>query len=159
GPHGPPGSGAAFGAPHLGLYRDGRLVYVSKVGTGFDEAALGLVSDRLRPLARASSPFDVGTPAGRGHHWVEPKLVCEVRFTEWTADGGIRHPTFLGLRDDKRPEDCRRERAAKTGGRGALLRSERHSLGGPPTPPPSGAAPNAQRAVSITNPTKGFWPE
>ena len=155
----PQGSRAHFGALHLGLYRDGQLVYVSKVGTGFDEATLELVSERLRPLARATSPFDVGTPAGRGHHWVEPKLVCEVRFTEWTADGGIRHPTFLGLRDDKRPEDCRRELPAKAGGRRALHRSERHSLGGPPTPPPSGAAPNDQRAVSITNPKKIFWPD
>src|SRR5207249_3271057 len=113
----PQGSRAHFGALHLGLYRDGQLVYVSKVGTGFDEATLELVSERLRPLARATSPFDVGTPAGRGHHWVEPKLVCEVRFTEWTADGGIRHPTFLGLRDDKRPEDCRRELPSKDAGR------------------------------------------
>src|SRR5256885_3712191 len=130
----PQGSRAHFGALHLGLYRDGQLVYVSKVGTGFDEATLELVSERLRPLARATSPFEAGTPAGRGHHWVEPKRVCGVRFTEWTADGGIRHPTFLGLRDDKRPEDCRRELPAKAGGRGALLRSERHSLGGPPPP-------------------------
>src|SRR3989454_5348919 len=113
----PRGSRAHFGALHLGLYEGGRLVYVSKVGTGFDESTLALVARRLEPLARATSPFDVGTPSGRGHHWVEPKLVCEVRFTEWTADGGIRHPTFLGLRDDKRPEDCVRE-LPETRGRG-----------------------------------------
>ncbi len=103
------GSRAHFGALHLGLYENGRLVYVSKVGTGFDDAALALIAAKLAPLARATSPFDAGTPAGRGHHWVEPRLVCEVRFTEWTRDGGIRHPAFLGLRDDKRPADCRRE--------------------------------------------------
>ena len=114
----PQGSRAHFGALHLGLYADGRLAYVSKVGTGFDEVTLARVADRLAPLARTTSPFDVGTPAGRGHHWVEPKLVCEVRFTEWTADGGIRHPTFLGLRDDKRPEDCVRE-VPESRGRGA----------------------------------------
>src|SRR5205814_4884144 len=103
------GSRAHFGALHLGLYEGGRLVYVSKVGTGFDESTLALVARRLEPLARATSPFDVGTPTGRGHHWVEPRLVCEVRFTEWTRDGGLRHPIFLGLRPDKRPEDCLRE--------------------------------------------------
>jgi bifunctional non-homologous end joining protein LigD len=105
----PQGTRAHFGALHLGLYENGELVYVSKVGTGFDDKTLALVSEKLRPLARATSPFARGTPTGRGHHWVEPRLVCQVRFTEWTRDGGIRHPAFLGVRDDKRPEDCVRE--------------------------------------------------
>jgi bifunctional non-homologous end joining protein LigD len=107
----PQGSRARLGALHVGLYEDGRLVYVSKVGTGFDDAELERLWRRLQPLRRDTSPFDTGTPAGRGHHWVEPRLVSEVRFTEWTRDGGLRHPTYLGLRDDKRPEDCRRETA------------------------------------------------
>jgi bifunctional non-homologous end joining protein LigD len=105
----PQGSRPYFGALHVGLYEDGELVYVSKVGTGFDETTLTQVWDRLQPLARPTSPFTRGTPAGRGHHWVEPVLVAEVRFTEWTRDGGLRHPAFLGLREDKKPEDCRRE--------------------------------------------------
>jgi DNA ligase D-like protein (predicted ligase) len=105
----PQGTRAHFGALHLGLYENGQLVYVSKVGTGFDDKTLRLVSEKLRPLARATSPFARGAPTGRGHYWVEPRLVCQVRFTEWTRDGGIRHPAFLGLRDDKRPEDCVRE--------------------------------------------------
>ncbi|MEK7385540.1 MAG: DNA ligase D, partial [candidate division NC10 bacterium] len=139
----PQGSRAHFGALHLGLYENGRLVYVSKVGTGFDERMLALIAEKLRPLARATSPFEVGTPAGRGHRWVEPKLVCEVRFTEWTAAGGIRHPAFLGLRDDKRPEDCRPE---------VPLRET--------APAPPAHSPSADRpAVSITNPRKVFWPE
>jgi bifunctional non-homologous end joining protein LigD len=110
----PQGSRGHFGALHLGLY-DGptaspRLVYVSKVGTGFDQAGLKAIWEKLRPLARATPPFDAGAvPTGRGHHWVEPRLVCEVRFTEWTDEGGLRHPTFMGLRDDKKPHDCRRE--------------------------------------------------
>jgi DNA ligase D-like protein (predicted polymerase)/DNA ligase D-like protein (predicted ligase) len=112
----PQGARAHFGALHLGLYEQGELVYVSKVGTGFDERALETISEKLRRLARATSPFARGTPSGRGHHWVEPRLVGEVRFTEWTRDGGIRHPSFLGLRDDKRPEDCVRETPAVTRG-------------------------------------------
>src|SRR5207302_2366910 len=115
----PQGSRAHFGALHLGLYEGRRLVYVSKVGTGFDDAALAHIKAKLEPLRRATSPFEVGTPAGRGHHWVEPRLVCEVRFTEWTKDGGIRHPAFLGLREDKRPEDCVRETPVSPGGEGA----------------------------------------
>src|SRR5206468_2486860 len=110
----PQGARAHFGALHLGLYDRGELVYVSKVGTGFDERTLKTISAKLRPLERPTSPFARGTPVGRGHHWVEPRLVGEVRFTEWTRDGGIRHPAFLGLRDDKRPEDCVRETPAGT---------------------------------------------
>ncbi len=110
----PQGSRGYFGALHLGLYEGPpaapRLVYVSKVGTGFDDALLKSISERLRPLSRATPPFEGGAvPSGRGHHWVDPRLVCEVRFTDWTEDGGIRHPAFIGLREDKKPEDCRRE--------------------------------------------------
>lgn len=105
----PRGSRARFGALHVGLYEGTSLIYVGKVGTGFDATRLDEVWARLEPLCRPVSPFARGTPAAHGHHWVEPRLVCEVRFAEWTADGGIRHPTFLGLRDDKRPEECRRE--------------------------------------------------
>jgi bifunctional non-homologous end joining protein LigD len=139
----PQGSRAHFGALHLGLYDGGQLVYVSKVGTGFDDAGLDRLMDRLRPLTRPTSPFDAGTPSGRGHHWVEPRLVCEVRFTDWTDEGGLRHPTFLGLRDDKRPEDCRREMPAP-----ADATTE-------PTPPP----PRGSPAVTISNPRKIFWPD
>jgi bifunctional non-homologous end joining protein LigD len=107
----PQGSRARFGALHLGLYEGGRLVYASKVGSGFDGPELDRLWRRLEPLRRETSPFETGTPAGRGHHWVEPRLMAKVRFTEWTRDGGLRHPTYLGLRDDGRPEDCRREEA------------------------------------------------
>src|SRR5438552_4004771 len=102
----PQGTRGAFGALHLGVYDDDRLVYVAKVGTGFDEGTLRDVRDRLKPLARVTSPFASGTPTGRGHHWVEPTLVAEVRFSDWTDEGGIRHPAFLGLRDDKPPRAC-----------------------------------------------------
>jgi bifunctional non-homologous end joining protein LigD len=110
----PQGSRGHFGALHLGVY-DGpasapRLVYVSKVGTGFDQAGLKAIWEKLHPLARATPPFEAGAiPTGRGDHWVEPRLIAEVRFTDWTEDGGLRHPTFIALRDDKKPLECRRE--------------------------------------------------
>ncbi len=137
----PRGSRGYFGALHLGLYEGGRLVYVSKVGTGFDQAGLKKLSEALRPLRRDTSPFEVGSPEGRGHYWVEPRLVSEVRFTEWTKDGGIRHPAFLGLRDDKRPEDCRRESPVSV-----------------PIEPPSPAQQTDLPKTKITNPKKIFWP-
>src|SRR5262245_18403851 len=139
----PQGARGHFGALHLGVYEGDRLVYVSKVGTGFDDAALRRLMELLRPLARATSPFDVGTPTGRGHHWVEPSLVCEVRFTEWTDDGGLRHPAFLGLRDDKNPEDCRREPLTAV------------SLAASTEPARPAEAPH----VTISNPRKIFWPD
>jgi bifunctional non-homologous end joining protein LigD len=144
----PQGTRPHFGALHLGLYEGERLVYVSKVGTGFDDAALDRIMAMLRPLVRSTSPFDVGTPAGRGHHWVEPRLVCEVRYTDWTHDGGIRHPAFLGLRDDKRPEECRRE----TVSRGAVEADDA------PAAPAAMPAPAEPPRVTISNPRKVFWP-
>jgi bifunctional non-homologous end joining protein LigD len=103
----PQGGRTAFGALHLGLYDNNRLVYISKVGTGFDDRTLKSMWQKLQPLRRERSPFDYKSPRGRGNFWVEPTLVCEVRFSDWTQDGGIRHPVFLGLREDKRPEECR----------------------------------------------------
>ena len=142
----PQGTRGWFGALHVGVYDGDRLVYAGKVGTGFDEATLRRMWDRLQPLARARSPFDAGTPGGRGHHWVEPRLVAEVRFTEWTEEGGIRHPAFLGLRDDKEPRECRREAEPAA----------------PPRAPaePAAAPPESgERRVTLTNPKKVFWPD
>ncbi len=108
----PQGGRTCFGALHLGLYDGQKLIYVSKVGTGFDGKALKAIWEKMQPLKRSRSPFDERSPSGRGHTWVEPRLVCEVRFSDWTHDGGIRHPAFLGLRADKNPEECRKEESA-----------------------------------------------
>jgi len=151
----PQGSRGHFGALHLGVY-DGpadapRLVYVSKVGTGFDHAGLAAIWARLRPLARATPPFEAGAvPAGRGRHWVEPRLVCEVRFTEWTEDGGLRHPTFIGLREDRKPAECRRETAEPVDFDAADAPA--------PEPPAPGAVPEPTPRLKPTNPRKVFWP-
>jgi bifunctional non-homologous end joining protein LigD len=150
----PQGARPYLGAVHVGLYEDGRLVYVSKVGAGFDVATLTALHAALARLRRPTSPFEIGTPVGRGHHWVEPRLVCEVRFTEWTDDGGLRHPIFLGLRADKRPEECRREEAAPLPGRPEPPRAAQRDV-----VPVSIAAPAARTpAVKLTNFGKVFWP-
>jgi len=156
----PQGSRGHFGALHLGLYEGDRLVYVSKVGTGFNARALAAIAKRLEPLARATSPFTAGSPTGRGHHWVEPRLVGEVRFADWTADGGIRHPAFLGLRDDRRPEDCRRERPLDLPPAALPARRDAEApagASGEPARPLS--SPVERREVTITNPKKVFWPD
>jgi bifunctional non-homologous end joining protein LigD len=96
--------------------RDGgepRLRYAGKVGTGFDAASLRLLRERLEPLATDESPF-AGRQPPREARFVEPKLVAEVEFSEWTAAGTLRHPSFKGLRDDKPAADVIREEPAAT---------------------------------------------
>jgi DNA ligase D-like protein (predicted ligase) len=105
----PRGSRIGFGALLLGFYRNGRLVYAGKVGTGFDHAALQRLGRKLAQLETSTSPFGQDKLPRRGVHWVKPKLVAQVGFTEWTTGDKLRHPRFLGLRDDKRPEDVVRE--------------------------------------------------
>jgi bifunctional non-homologous end joining protein LigD len=106
----------AIGALLVGWYDGDALRFAGKVGTGFSNAAARALRTRLGPLAAAECPF-TPRPAGwlgRNAHWVRPELVCEVAFTEWTGDGKIRHPSFQGLREDKRARDVVRERPART---------------------------------------------
>ena len=114
----PQRSRIGFGALLLGYYdRGGRLVYAGKVGTGFTNQMLRSLHDRLAAIERSSSPFDAG-PVPRsmsGVHWVQPKLVGEVGFSEWTTAGELRHPRFQGLRDDKDPREVVREFPSDTG--------------------------------------------
>jgi len=107
----PQGSRAGFGALLLGYYYDDELRYAGKVGTGFDEATLADISARLGKLETASSPFaDTSAIERGGHvHWVEPRLVAQIAFAEWTRHGRLRHPRFLGLRDDKSAGEVVRE--------------------------------------------------
>jgi bifunctional non-homologous end joining protein LigD len=105
----PAGTRNEFGALLIGYYDGGDLRYAGKVGTGFDERMLRDLGARLRRLERADSPFADAVPT-RKLHWVKPQIVCEVGFTEWTGDGRLRHPRFMGLRRDKRPRQVLRER-------------------------------------------------
>lgn len=90
-----------FGALILGLYEKGRLKYIGHTGTGFTEKVLKEVYNILKPLVRKSSPFQERVPVNSPVTWVEPRKVCQVRFTEITDDGILRHPVFMGLRIDK----------------------------------------------------------
>jgi bifunctional non-homologous end joining protein LigD len=104
----PRGSRVGLGALLVGYYERGRLRYAGKVGTGYDDATLRRLRERLDGLASADPPF--GTEVReRGVHWVRPELVAEVGFTEWTTGGLLRHPRFLGLRRDKDPRQVVRE--------------------------------------------------
>ena len=105
----PRGNRIGFGALLVGFYHRGKLVYAGKVGTGYDTGTLQRLGRKLAQLATPTSPFAGDGLPRRGVHWVKPKLVAQIGFTEWTRGGKLRHPRFLGLREDKRPEEVVRE--------------------------------------------------
>ena len=112
----PQGSRIGFGALLLGYYdADGQLAYAGKVGTGFDQKLLRSLHDSMVALERDSPPFDQGKLPRSRVHWVEPRLVGQVVFSEWTRDGELRHPRFQGLRQDKDPADVVREIPSSAG--------------------------------------------
>jgi DNA ligase D-like protein (predicted ligase) len=105
----PKGSRTGFGALLVGYYRGPQFVYAGKVGTGFDTAALHDLHARMKRLARPSTPFTVGRVRDKDVEWVDPVLVAQIGFTEWTRDGLLRHPRFTGLRTDKDAREVVRE--------------------------------------------------
>jgi bifunctional non-homologous end joining protein LigD len=121
----PRGSRRHFGALLIGVHQDDELRFCAKVGTGFDRAGLAALEKRMAPLRVKECPF-ANLPAPRKTRWgggvtasdmksctwIEPKLVCEVEFTEWTGENSLRHPAFIGLREDVPASAVHRERAA-----------------------------------------------
>jgi bifunctional non-homologous end joining protein LigD len=107
----PEGTRQYFGSLVLGLYNDKKqLIHVGHAGTGFNQAMLKQIFEVLKEIETKKSPF-AGPVDAKNLHWVRPVRVAEVKFSEWThetSEGGVklRAPVFLGLRDDKNPEDC-----------------------------------------------------
>jgi bifunctional non-homologous end joining protein LigD len=107
----------------VGVYQDGKLRFAGRVGTGFSEKLQKLLSVELNKITVKDCPFDNLPATGRGLDpgltaaemkrcvWVKPIVVCEVKFTEWTRDDRLRHPVFLGLRNDKKASEVVREKA------------------------------------------------
>ena len=99
--------------------RSSLAVYAGHTGTGFNEQELARVMKLLKPLETNDCPFKPRPKTNERPHWVQPTLVAQIKFTEWTADGKLRHPVYLGLRDDKKPTKCgarksrRRRRSAR----------------------------------------------
>jgi bifunctional non-homologous end joining protein LigD len=107
----PEGQRVEFGALLVGYYEQGVLHYAGKVGTGFDTITLRRLGKRFAGLETSRSPFEADGLPHKGVHWLKPKLVAQIGFTEWTNEGKLRHPRFLGLRDDKSPDEVVREKA------------------------------------------------
>jgi bifunctional non-homologous end joining protein LigD len=131
---------AGFGSLVLGVREGGELRWVGNVGTGFTEAEIERLLDKLRPLERETPPFPEPPRMPRVRRgdvvWVEPVLVAEVAFAEWTHDGRLRAPVYLGLRDDKSAADVRRERS-----------------------PAPEEIREGSRVLKLSNLDKPFWPE
>jgi len=100
----PVGARKHFGALLLGAYQGGKLHFVGKVGTGFDESSLASLYEKVRPYA-VKRPAFVDPPKEKDATYLAPKLVAQISFQEWTADMKLRQPVFLGLRDDKKPKE------------------------------------------------------
>ncbi|HEV2866511.1 MAG TPA: DNA ligase D, partial [Allosphingosinicella sp.] len=118
----------------LAANEGGKLTYVGKVGTGFSMATIKQLLARMEPLETAKAPTAVPRPDARGAHWVKPQLVCEIAFAEFTSEGILRHPSFLGLREDKPAAEVVPER---------------------PQPLPKDSEDN----VKISNPERMIYPE
>ena len=167
-----------FGALLLGVYDGPRLVYVGHTGTGFNERELARVMKLLEPLETDECPFTPRPRTNERPHWVEPRLVAQVRFTEWTDDAKLRHPVYLGLRDDKNPSEVVREQRRPPAGSG--FRRTSNIASGFKRPPVGRTATIALvdqlnaleharrdgtlelpdgRKLAVTNLHKVFWPK
>ena len=151
-----------FGALLLGQYEGSRLIYTGHTGTGFDQKELDRVWKLLKPLEVPQSPFSEPFKTNEPAHWARPKLVAQVRFTEWTADRKLRHPVYLGLRDDKRAKDvvspvatarASRPRAGSAPDLVAQLQALEDTRKDGVLELPDGAR------LGVTNLWKVFWPE
>ena len=136
---------AYFGALLLGVYDGADLVYAGHTGTGFNEKELTRVMKLLKPLETPASPFKIKPKTNERPHWTRPELVAQIKFTEWTADGKLRHPVYLGLRDDKKAGTVTRER--KVDVRRSAFDVRRS--GETPTTKPA-----ARRSAKTTNPDR-----
>ena len=110
----PRNSRSYFGALVVGLYSAGKLHYVAHTGGGFNQQTLERVYKLMQPLKTKDCPFVDPPKTNEPVQWVKPKLVAQVKFSEWTADRRMRHPIFLGLREDKKPQECAFETKADT---------------------------------------------
>jgi len=141
--------GQAFGSLILGLYKDGFLTYAGNCGSGFNDAMLKELLSLFKPYRRETSPFDKKINLkGRKAIWLEPVLVCEVKFSEWTKSGSMRHPVFKGMRGDKLPVEIQQEEESE-----APVKEKQSKATTTDTLEVNGFA------VPISNLDKVYWPE
>jgi bifunctional non-homologous end joining protein LigD len=155
----PRGSRSGFGALVLGVYDAGDLTYIGHAGGGFTERMVADLLEQLQPLHRDSSPFIGKFKLNEAVTWVEPKLVCEVEFREWTSADHMRQPVYIGLRSDKPPRSVIREQPLTT----VVMLPDAAGSGQEPNSvsklPPNAPANLKPTKVEVHNPDKVFWPD
>lgn len=132
----PQGERKNFGALILGVYEKNKLVYIGHCGSGFNEKSLASIKKHMDNLAVPDPPFTIEPKTNAKPTWIKPEIVCEIRFTGWTKEGLMRHPIFMGIREDKNPRDVIREIPDK---------SEKFT------------STKINTSLKITNPNKIFW--
>jgi bifunctional non-homologous end joining protein LigD len=143
------------GALLLGYYRDGKLVYAGRTGTGFTRSSHRTIRDKLQPLSTSKPAFAaIPTAARKGAHWVKPSLVAQVRFATWTADNQLRQAAFLGLREDKPANEVVREEAAPTPKRTHAHSAPSASHRVPRELAAKTVAPEEKASIRLTHPEK-----
>jgi bifunctional non-homologous end joining protein LigD len=155
----PKGTRGGFGSLHVGAYNGGKLIYCGRAGSGFSGAQLDEVSATLKGLVRKTPPCEPpdngALPKGPDHTWVEPRLVCDVRYKEFTRDGLLRQSVFIRFRDDKKPEDVKMPGSGEWGM--GVDGDEQNSGSRRKEPLPTPHSP--VREVKFSNLDKVFWPE
>jgi bifunctional non-homologous end joining protein LigD len=154
----PKGGRIGFGSLVLGVYDDGLLVYIGRTGGGFTDAQLAALHARLERLATKKSPFGRPPVPTIQARWVSPELVADVRFSEWTKEGLMRQPVFLGLREDLAPGDVTKERPEKLPF-GRATGSDRREAGGEQRKRRGKLVAINDVKVDLTNLDKVLWPE
>ena len=165
----PKGGRIGFGAILLAVYKHEKLVYCGKCGTGFDDDMLKDLLKQMKLLTRKTTPFGKAPKLNDKITWLEPKLICEVKFSEWTAGGALRHPVFLGLRSDKDPKEIKKEEAMATKEHGRESQPQKTTVIKDDSPQ-NGGNTGKKRAnkldrqidgntVSLTNQNKLYWKE
>lgn len=145
-----------------GVHRDGRLIYVGRVGTGFGRAVVSRVMAKLRPFESEQSPFSgLNAPKReREVHWVEPRLVAEIEFAGWTGDGMVRQAAFKGLREDKPAAEVEAEKPAKAKTATLGRPGPKRAAPAPTVKPRNGSeSDGVVMGVAISNPSKPIWPD
>jgi len=167
----PQGARTGFGALLLGYHDGGELRYAGKVGTGFDEKTLQSLHRKLVQRERKTPPF-ANPPRGyeaKGVHWVAPELVAEIAFTEWSRDGALRHPSFQGLRADKKASEVMREKPQETPAPAARetkakagtgrTRSSKAPAKRPGAVPVASRVPHEVAGITLSHPDKPYFPD
>lgn len=146
----PKGGRKYFGSLILGVYEGENLIYVGHAGSGFDSKKLASIYNKLKPLIRSSCPFKDVPKTNDSVTWVRPKLVCEVKFAEWTDSGQMRQPIFIEFREDKKPEEITKEKALP---KNQILKEENDPIKKPI------AVKSSHHKLQLSNLDKIYWPD